>query len=80
VFTRALVAGEDTLALLTGDHTRQLALARLGADGHVVGAIREIIHAPDFGFPHLVRRGPDIVVGWIRTSGRGSLGLARISP
>jgi hypothetical protein len=77
----AVALGDDTMVLLNGRATSQLAVARLGADGHVGGAIRQLAKGPIYRYQQIVKRGPDVIVGWHAQDGqRHWLGLARFTP
>jgi len=75
---RALAFGDDTIALLTGVYQEQLTLARL--DATLSRSYLDVAKTPnnDLQIYDMVRRGPDVVVGWIGRE--GALMLARLTP
>ena len=75
---RALAMGDDTIALLTGAYQDQLTLARL--DATLSLSYLDVAKTPtnDLNVYDMVRRGPDVVVGWLGRD--GALSLARLTP
>jgi hypothetical protein len=75
---RALAFGNDTIALLTGAYQDQLTLAYLDATFSL--SYLDVAKTPsnDLQIYDMVRRGPDVVVGWIGRDGQ--LMLARLTP
>jgi hypothetical protein len=74
--------GDDTVALVLDAPQNALAVVRLGLDGQIVTPMRDIIKGPIGGMGDMVRRGPELVIGWIVYSYNGDthLHLARLAP
>ncbi len=79
--TAALAFGDDTVILLNGFDRHQMAVIRIDKDGKIVKPAYDVAISPDEGLRQfdMVRRGTDIVVGWLQTRGAG-VTLARITP
>ena len=76
---RATAVGDDTVVLLSAADRGALGLARVTLDGRFVRMFDAIAQSPAYGFYDMamVRRGPELVVGW--TWGN-QLTLARVVP
>jgi hypothetical protein len=77
--SRGVAFGMDTVVVIAGgQYGGRLSLARLGSDGQIAAPTYDLARAPEYylGDFEMVRRGPDVVVGWWTTG----LRLARVTP
>ena len=78
--SRAVAFGDDTVVVIDGAYvTGRIAVAHLASDGRYVTPVFDAARGPNYyslGPFDMVRRGPDVVVGWL---GDG-LRLARVTP
>lgn len=74
---RAVAFGADTVTLLNGAYQEQLSIARL--DATLALSNLDVAKTPidDLQVYDMVRRGPDVIVGWLTGAG---LTLARLTP
>jgi len=77
----AVAFGDDTVVLVSGGQQR-LALARVALDGTVLTPTHDILVSPNYEFNawDMVRRGPDVIVGWVNWDSTQPIGLARLTP
>jgi len=77
----AIALGGDTAVLVSGSGHDELGVVRVGPDGALVAPYRSLARAPSIqiGAYDMVRRGPDLVVGWLSPT-TGAIELARIAP
>ena len=77
----AVAFGDDTVILVSSFNSTQLAITRLDKDGKVVTPVQDVARAPFYGLSQfeMARRGPEVVVGWLRASGERMM-LARVTP
>jgi len=78
----AVAFGDDTVVLLPGAAGQALGLARVALDGTLVTPPHDVLAAPNyfFGAWDMVRRGPDVIVGWMTWGVPSPIGLARLTP
>jgi hypothetical protein len=76
--TRATAFGSDTIVMLNNAYQDELTLADVGGTGAL--SYITVARSPtnDIYMYDMVRRGPEVVVGWIH--GQGALTLARVTP
>ncbi|HEY7370630.1 MAG TPA: hypothetical protein VIF57_00520 [Polyangia bacterium] len=77
----AIALGDDTAVLVDGYGGEELAVIRVGLDGSIVTPLRDVAKAPAGPLTSydMVRRGPELVVGWLSSS-TGAFQLARVTP
>jgi hypothetical protein len=78
----AVAFGDTTVVLVGGYSGQALGLTRLALDGQVLTPVHDVIAGPDYWMQwwDMARRGPDVIVGWLRQDQQSLVGLARLSP
>jgi hypothetical protein len=77
----AVAFGDDTVALVGGD-AGKLGVVRVASDGRIVTPLRDVVSDPStYGAIYdMVRRGPDVVAGWISRYADAPISLVRLTP
>jgi len=77
----AVAFGDDTVVLVGGDEGK-LGVVRVASDGRIVTPLRDVVTGPftEVALYDMVRRGPDVVAGWISRYADGPISLVRVTP